>query len=182
MGDVTAVLITREVEYPQIVLERLTCTEFFKDIIIITECPSIYHRYLAAANAETEIIFVLDDDALVNYQRLFKSYNGRITNAMTKPFFEKYKDFGCTLVGWGAFFPKSMLSVFDRYIEKYGIDDHLLREADRIFTFLNQPFNTVIQHHEDLFQTEDRMGYQENHYTSMSEALEKCRAIEKAPN
>jgi len=177
MEDVTAVLITREVEYPEIVLERLTCTDFFKDIIIVTECPSVYHRYLAAAKAKNDIIYVQDDDCLVNYQVLFQKYNGWITNAMTLPFVEKYKDTGCTLVGWGCYFPKSMLSVFDRYIAKYGIDKHLLREADRIFTYLNQPFNTVIQPHEDLNQTPDRMGYQEDHYTSMNEALEKCKNL-----
>ena len=178
MEDVTAVLITREKEYPEIVLERLTCTEFFKDIIIVTECESVYHRYLAAAKAETEHIFVLDDDALVNFHVLWKSYDkARITNAMTKPFIEKYKDTGCTLVGWGCFFPRKMLTCFNQYIDKYGVDAHLLREADRIFTYLNQPFNTVIQPHEDLNQTPDRMGYQPDHYTSMSEALEKCKPL-----
>lgn len=178
MEDVTAVLITREVEYPEIVLERLTCTDFFKDIIIVTECPSVYHRYLAAAKAETEHIFVLDDDALVNFQVLWSKYDKeRITNAMTLPFIEKYKDSGCTLVGWGCYFPKSMLSVFDKYIAKYGIDQHLLREADRIFTHLNQPWNIIVQPHEDLFQHPDRMGYQPNHYKSAFEAIEKAKTL-----
>lgn len=178
MEDVTAVLITREVEYPNIILERLTCTDFFKDIIIVTECPSVYHRYLAAAKAETEHVFVIDDDALVNFQVLWSKYDKeRITNTMTLPFQEKYKDAGCTLVGWGCYFPKKMLSVFDKYIAKYGIDQHLLREADRIFTHLNQPWNTVIQPHEDLNQTQDRMGYQPEHYISMNEALEKARSL-----
>lgn len=178
MEDVTAVLITREVEYPNIVLERLNCTDFFKDIIIVTECPSVYHRYLAAAKAETEHIFVLDDDTLVNFQVLWSKYDKeRITNTMTLPFIEKYKDMGCTLVGWGCYFPKSMISVFDRYIAKYGIDAHLLREADRIFTFLTYPWNTVVQPHEDLYQTPDRMGYQEDHYKSAFEAIEKCKNL-----
>lgn len=178
MEDVTAVLITRDVEYPNIILERLICTDFFKDIIIVTECQSVYHRYLAAAKAETEHVFVLDDDALVNFQFLWSKYDKkRITNAMPLPFIEKYKNVGCTLVGWGCYFPKSMISVFDKYIAKYGIDQHLLREADRIFTHLNQPWNTVIQPHEDLNQTQDRMGYQPEHYISMNEALEKCKLL-----
>lgn len=177
MEDVTAILITREVEYPSIVLERLTCTDFFKDIIIVAECQSVYHRYLAAAKAKNDIIYVQDDDCLVNYQVLFSKYNGQITNTMTLPFQEKYKDAGCTLVGWGCYFPKKMLSVFDKYIAKYGIDQHLLREADRIFTCLGQPWNTVIQPHEDLNQTEDRMGFEKDHYKSMNEALEKVKVL-----
>jgi len=108
MEDVTAVLITREVEYPSIVLERLTCTDFFKDILIVAECPNIYKRYEAAAKAETEHIFLLDDDALINFQVLWSKYDKvRLTNSMTKPFIEKYKDKECTLVGWGCYFRSS---------------------------------------------------------------------------
>lgn len=178
-AKVSAVLITKEKEYPPMVLERLTCTDFFDEILIVTECESIYHRYLAAKKAKNDTIYVQDDDALVNYQELFKHYNGQITNAMTKPFIEKYKGTGCALVGWGCFFPKEALYVFGRYVHKYGIDEHLLREADRIFTFLNEPFNTVILPHEDLKQAQapDRMGYEENHYKSMNEALEKARLL-----
>lgn len=180
MEKVSCVLITREPEYPEIVLERLDLG-FFDEILIVTECPSVYHRYLAAAKAKNDIIYVQDDDCLVNYQVLFRHFilngGGQITNTMTLPFQEKYKDAGCTLVGWGCYFPKKMLSVFDRYIAKYGIDAHLLREADRIFTNLNQPWNTVIQPHEDLNQTQDRMGYQPEHYISMNEALEKAKSL-----
>lgn len=180
MEDVTAILISREKNYPEIILERLTCTEFFKDIIIVTECQSVYHRYLAAAQAETKHLFVIDDDALVNFKVLWKSYDGvRITNAMTKPFIEKYKDSECTLIGFGAFFPKSMLSCFDPYIEKFKVDAHLLREADRIFTHFNRPWNTIVLPHEDLKSSSapDRMSYEEGHYKSMQEAVEKVKSI-----
>jgi hypothetical protein len=177
MHDITAVLITREVEYPNIVLERLTCMDFFQDILIVTECPSIYHRYLAAGQAKTNHIFVMDDDCMTNYQVLFRSYNGQITNAMPLDFQEKYNALHCTLLGWGCFFPKSMLTSLDKYIAVYGVDNHLLREADRIFSSLNQPFNTVTLPHEDLFQTPDRMSFQDEHYQSMLEALEKVKAI-----
>jgi len=173
---ISCVLITREKEYPKAVLERID-TGFFDEILIVTECPSIYHRYLAAQKAKNDIIYIQDDDCFVNYQVLFKHYNGKITNAMTKPFIEKYKDLGCTLVGWGCFFHKSMLSYFDMYISEYGEDKHLLREADRIFTFLNQPFNTIVMPHEDLNQTPERMGFQPGHHESMAEALEKTKSL-----
>ncbi len=174
---ISCVLITKEQLYPEIILERLDLG-FFDEILIVAESSSVYKRYEAAKKAANDIIYVQDDDCLVNFQVLFSKYNGQLTNTMTKQFQEKYKDLECTLVGWGTFFPKSMLSVFDKYIEKYGPEDpHLLREADRIFTYLTRPWNTVIQPHEDLFQTNDRMGYQPEHYTSMNEALEKCKAL-----
>ena len=176
MEKISAILITREHQYPEIILERLDLG-FFDEILITTECPSVYHRYLTASKAKNDIIYVQDDDCMVNYQVLFNHYDGRITNTMTLPFQEKYNDKGCTLVGWGCYFPKSMLAAFDKYIAKYGMDAHLSREADRIFTSMNQPFNTVIMPHEDLFQTNDRMGYQSDHYTSMDQALEKVKSI-----
>jgi hypothetical protein len=176
MEKITCVLITKNKEYPELVLERIY-QDFFDEVLIVNECPSVYHRYLAAGKATNDIIYVQDDDCFINYQVLFKKYNGQLTNSMTTPFVEKYKNMGCTLVGWGCFFQKSMLGAFDKYIAKYGIDEHLLREADRIFTALNKPWNTVIMPHEDLFQTPDRMGYQPDHYTSANEALEKVKEL-----
>lgn len=176
MEKVSCIVITREEGLHPLILERLDI-DFFDEILIIPECPSVYKRYEAAKTAKNDIIYVQDDDCLVNFQVLYSKYNGQITNTMTKAFQEKYKDKGCTLVGWGCYFPKSLLSCFDKYVEKYGVDQHLLREADRIFTYLNQPWNTVIQPHEDLFQTHDRMGYQPDHYTSMTEALEKAKSL-----
>ena len=177
MEKISCVLIEKGPEYPKMVLDRID-TGFFDEIIIVEDCPSIYHRYLAAERATNNTIYVQDSDCFVNYQVLFKHYNGQITNAMTQPFIDKYKDTGCTLVGWGCYFDKSMLSVFDRYRAKYGIDDHLLlREADRIFTAMNRPWNVQVLPHEDLNQTQDRMGYQPGHYESMAEALEKVKSL-----
>ena len=172
---ISCVLITKFSEYPSIIMERLTCANFFDEILIRTESPSVYERYLLAKQARNEIIYVQDDDALVNYQVLFKSYNGQITNTMTLPFQSKYEEMGCTLVGWGCYFSKSMLSVFDKYIEKYGEDAHLLREADRIFTYLNKPFNTIMMPHEDLPRSKDdtAMWKEPEHFPSAYEAIRK---------
>ncbi len=174
---ISAVLITRLSVYPEIILERIDQGDFFDEILIQAECKNVYARYIAASQAKNDIIFTIDDDALVNHQELFKQYNGKITNAMPRDFQEKYKNSGVTLVGWGAYFPKQMVTCFNKYIDVYGVDYHLLREADRIFTYLNQPFNTVTMPHEDLFQDETRMGQQPNHYQSMAEAIEKCKTL-----
>ena len=123
---ITAVLITKHKDYPKIILDRLVG---FDEIIIKTECPNIYTRYLEAARAKNDIIYVQDDDCFVNYQELFSKYDGRLTNSLTPHHFNAYKDTGATLVGWGCFFPKKMLEVFGRYIAKYGEDFHLFREA-----------------------------------------------------
>lgn len=173
---ISCVLITREPAYPELILDRLDLG-FFDEILIHTDSPDIYRRYQAAARAKNDIVYVQDDDCLVNYQVLFKHYNGQLTNTMTEPFQRQYEPMGCTLVGWGCYFPKVMVNVFAKYIAQYGLDAHMLREADRIFTYLNKPFNTIIMPHEDLFQTADRMGYQANHFPSAQEALEKVKRL-----
>lgn len=178
---ITCVLIEKGPAYPKAILERLD-SGFFNEVKILQNCPSIYQRYLMAKEAANEIIYVQDSDCFVNYQELFKHYNGRITNSMTEPFQRYYEPLGCTLVGWGCFFPKDMVRVFNWYIQKYGENDpHLLREADRIFTYLNRPFNTVIMPHIDIRQDEtDRMSSPKNvefHFAHAHEALEKCRLL-----
>ena len=174
LSNVTACLITRESEYPhQIPLDG------FGEVFITTQSPSVYQRYLLAAQAKNDIIYVQDDDCLVDYNELFTHYDGRLTNCMTQHHFNAYAGSDCTLVGWGCFFHKDALKVFDRYIERYGVDAHLLRDADRIFTVLNQPHNTLIRNHEDIHfnQNVRRMWNEAEHWTSMAEAIRKAKAL-----
>lgn len=175
---ISAVLITRAKEYPKIIMDRLQLG-FFDEVLIGTESPSVYARYQLAEKARNEIIYVQDDDCLMNYQNLFTHYNNSITNAMPLPFKQQYDNMGCTLVGWGCYFPKNMISSFDKYIAKYGKDQHLLREADRIFTYLNKPFNTIIMPHEDLprASSAEAMYADPNHFPSAHEALKKTALL-----
>jgi len=179
MEKISACLITTKKEYPSIIMERLTLG-FFDEILVSTESPSVYERYLLAKKAANNIIYFQDDDCLVNYQQLFKHWNGQITNTMTLPFQKKYEEMGCTLIGWGSYMSKKHLEVFSKYIDRYGEDEHLLREADRIVTAMNRPFNTIIQPHEDLFQDENRMSSPSNveaHFASANEAIRKCSLL-----
>ncbi len=172
LKDVTAVLITDKPEYPkEIVLEG------FGEVIIKTNSPSVYERYLQAENAKNDIIYVQDDDCLVPYTELFKHYNGQITNAMVgrRKYYQEISGGKITLVGWGAFFPKERLKVFKKYIDAYGIDAHLMREADRIFTWLNYPNNTIPLERQDLIDPNGvgRMSADPRHYESMHEVIKK---------
>lgn len=172
MNNITAVLITRNKEYPkEIVLDG------FGEILIKTESPSVYERYLLAAQAKNDIIYVQDDDCVIDYKELWTHYNGQLTNAITAGHFQQYNGTGATLVGWGCFFPKSMLKCFSKYIDKYGIDQHLLREADRIFTTLNQPHNTIIRDHRDFTEQTARMWNEPIHWISASLAIEKTKTL-----
>lgn len=172
MNNVTACLITRDKKYPmEIQLNG------FGEVLIRTESPSVYERYKLAMEAKNDIIYVQDDDCIVDYDELWRYYNGSITNAITDHHFRAYQGTGATLVGWGCFFPKSALACFAKYIERYGEDAHLLREADRIFTVMNQPHNTIIRNHHDFRPQVERMWQESNHWSSMAEAIQKTRAL-----
>jgi hypothetical protein len=174
MKNVTAVLITRHAEYPKEIN-----LDGFGEVLIRTESPSVFERYLLADKAKCDVIYFQDDDCIVDYKSLYSLYDGRLTNYMTEHHQSVYKSKGATLVGWGCFFPKTMLASFSKYIDKYGVDAHLLREADRIFTVLNQPFNTIIGTHQDLTSASDgsRMWQESNHWTSMDEAIAKTKTL-----
>lgn len=169
---ITFVGITREKEYP-----KQIDTSWFDEVLIKTESPSVYERYLLAEQAKNDIIYVQDDDCIVDYKELWKHYNGGLTAGITQHHHDAYMGSGVTLVGWGCFFPKSMLKNIQKYIDVYGKDAHLLREADRIFTFLNQPHNLVIMNHTDFTPQTNRMWNEPNHWESMRQAIEKCRTL-----
>src|SRR5260221_4549314 len=172
MIKATFIGITTQKEYPKEI-----DTSEFDEVLIKTESPSIYERYILASKARNEIIYVQDDDCIVDYNELWKHYNGQITNGITQNHLDKYKETGVTLVGWGCFIHKKMLINIGKYASKYGVDVHLLREADRIFTYLNQPFNSIIMNHEDFTPQMNRMWNENNHWTSMNEAIEKLHTI-----
>lgn len=170
--QITFVGITRDSEYPKEI-----DTSWFDEVIIRTECPNIYTRYTEAEKAKNDIIYVQDDDCIVDYKEIWKHYNGQLTNGIIPHHQMYYKGTGVTLVGWGCFFPKNMLKNLNKYIDKYGKDGHLMREADRIFTYLNQPHNNVVMEHSDFKQQTGRMWNEENHWDSMREAMAKLHLI-----
>lgn len=95
-----------------------------------------FGRYLAALQAKNNIIYTQDDDCFVNnIKELINNYDGEnIINNLNITHLEYQSKTNHTLVGWGSIFDKSWINVFNEYIDCYGIDNLLLREADRIFT------------------------------------------------
>ncbi len=173
MIQATAVLITKEASYPQEVLDSLP---EFEEILVYPNCPDLLHRFHKASEARNELIYVQDDDCIIrDIPALLARFDGRITNYVKRSHLEWYDGTGITLLGWGAFFRKESIN-FERYTSRYGFDLDLLREADRIFTFLNQPCNTVVGEIVDLATWNDgsRMSNAADHYQRLERTLQKC--------
>src|SRR5205809_1046685 len=104
MEPVSAVLITREAEYPKGV--RLDFD--FGELLIHTQCPNVLRRFELATKAKHDVIYVQDDDASIDIKKLWRAYDGTLTNALTLEHKIIYQGTGVTLIGWGCFFPRAM--------------------------------------------------------------------------
>lgn len=172
---ITAVLITKNKEYPP----EIKLGNFFDEVLVTTECPSVYRRYEQAQRAKNSVIYVQDDDCIVDYEELWNHFHGEhLTNAITAHHQKVYKNTGITLVGWGCFFPKHLVD-FSRYTDKYGVDDLLLSQADRVFTYLNQPHVSVISDvkHLPTATAASRMHTQPDHLDNLRKIRERLAEL-----
>tara|TARA_R110000868_G_scaffold376770_1_gene641855 strand:+ start:2389 stop:7095 length:4707 start_codon:yes stop_codon:yes gene_type:complete len=104
-----------------------------------------YGRFLCAQHARHSTIFTQDDDCIVhNLPELYEAFLAspdRIAHGLKHPhlFANAENCFGkaqMSLVGWGAFFQKEWCRVLELYQDEYGVDELLIRKADRIFSLL----------------------------------------------
>lgn len=105
----------------------------------------LHGRFLAAQQATNDWIITQDDDYIVrNWEAIRETAlanPGMITGSMffDSPHNEKQLiscGDGCwdIMLGWGSMFRKELIGpVFKQYIQRWGIDDVLLRDADRVF-------------------------------------------------
>lgn len=111
-----------------------------------------YWRYFGALNAKNDIIYVQDDDVIVNnIPELFNTYinlknqnNEQVVNNITKSGAKRYNNYNQTLMGWGSLYPKSSIGVLNNYILYYGIDELFLRDISRIYTGLINKWTNII--------------------------------------
>ena len=98
-----------------------------------------YGRYKAAEKASNSIIYTQDDDCLISHiNELISAFDGtQLVNTLRPKHSKEPQYQGAeTLLGWGSLFKKEWISVFKKYVDKYGEDYLLFRGGDRIFTTL----------------------------------------------
>lgn len=106
-----------------------------------------YGRYLATQHARHEVIYTQDDDCLVgNIPELIATFRAdptrmahalKLGHLLANP--QHVRDGAqIGLLGWGAVFQRGWTKVLEDYREKFGEDRYLVRDADRLFSVLQQ--------------------------------------------
>ena len=173
INRVSAILITKEKEYPATVISHVK-SYGFGEIIILTECNGIYRRFLIEPKYRD--IYVQDDDCLPPIDLIFKQYDGNtLTCGMSPHHISIYRHSRICLIGHGAFFPYDRIKVLEKYKLKFGTDENYHIETDRIFTFLNYPQKRVAVELTQLPSSfnEDRLSMRKEHYSDLYQIEKK---------
>jgi hypothetical protein len=179
--NVSAVLITRG----DVPVSPVVYSLPFEDVVVWdtslrgpqVRAALMYARYMAVASCKHDIIYVQDDDCIVDARSLVQQYQmGTVTCNMPVEKREEYNRIapGISLVGWGAVFHRARLKAFDSYIEKFPADDLFYREADRVFTYLNSIVEVDVPfRHLPHAYNKNRMGAQPEHLSSLAKIQER---------
>ena len=179
---VTAVLVKyQRPEELDTICDHLGTFDFIDEILIhdnTEENIMCYGRYKTALKAKNETIYVQDDDCIIDVQKLYDKYDRtKLINGMKKSHMLTYSGVD-SMAGWGMFFEKSWIKILDKYINKFGEDDILIRESDRIFTGLLERETVVINVEDFPSATSKSALYrQPSHYEYKVKALERLRQI-----
>lgn len=182
-GKISAVLITREDEYPKDI--RLDFP--FDEVLIETNCHNLTRRFDLIEQARNEHIYAQDDDCQVNIARLFQHYDGRrLTNCISWGHLQIYNGLclnRCTLIGWGCFFPKRLVD-FRPWEDVHGAirGSDFDIEIDRIFTHLayraqGTAHNSVVMPFQQLPRGHAMSRDNINHYTSRDRVIKMLEAM-----
>ena len=179
MGMISAVIVTRGNVDLSPILDSLP----FDDVVVWNnlerEDLSVYGRYAGISEAKSNRIYVQDDDAIIDVERLVAEYRDgeRLCN-MDAIHPVPYPD--SSLVGWGAIFPsEDPDKTFLRYGAVHPTDSaEFYRCCDVIFTSL-APFRRVDLGRENLpySSASDRMHRQAYHYAERRNMTERCLAL-----
>lgn len=167
-----------------------------EDLTVVRGIDGVWERWLAVAQARQHVVYVQDDDAIVDVPAVMAEYEpGLVTCNMPMDRRVDYPD-GIALVGWGAVFhrgkPALCPIVFADYLRwwwrnaglhNYGtIDaDPIFRsECDRVFTGLSKLklIDVPFTHLPEAFGT-DRMGRRECHGAYTKEIRRRIYAVRR---
>ena len=138
---ITAVLtLWKRPEEIKLIKQKLKSYKFINQVLVRDNTENnlmSWGKYPLISYAKNDTIYVQDDDCyLENIDELYKIYDGTCMVNAIKPSHIGLYSGRDSMMGWGAIFNKEWVDLFKPYVFKYGIDDVLKREADRILTCL----------------------------------------------
>jgi len=180
LPNVSAILLAwRRPRNTELIVQSLATLDFIDEILVWRNDPSVtltvespkarvidsptnvicHGRYLCAAMARNPLVYVQDDDVLVNDVRSlverFHADPTRIHFNLSDWHFARrlrhyYGESHSALIGWGAVFQKDWIRVLDHLPESVRASALFKREADKYFTLLQRrhhiPYFGDIQH------------------------------------
>ena len=186
----TAVVVTRGDVDLGPVIESIQAADP-DEIIIRKGWAGVYERWDAAAMAKHPLVYVQDDDCIVDVRKVIYEYDpnrpGLVHCNMPREHQLQYfsqdgqplKD-GIALVGFGCVFSRDRVSVFSQYLRHFVLDDVTRSEADRIFTALNAVrLIDVGVHHREFCSRDDRMWKRPNHGAMLKEVRRRIRIVKE---
>lgn len=180
LKNVTCCLNTKEDKYPKEIIDSV-CQFPFGEILILTHSDTPYRKHELFRKAKYDMIYYQDDDAICPIEELARLSKTNMINVAMKPgHIDNYKDRRMTMgLGWGSIFPKKVLTVLDRYTNKYGVDTLFMRETEKILTHLYFPQNRLNLPISDLpsANASDRLYRDPQHYGNMAIIEEKCKDL-----
>lgn len=184
---ITACLITwkRQDNLPQII-KSLVDVPQINEILIHDNSKGdnlyCYRRFELAFTAKNELIYTQDDD-VINHdiEKLIKEHEGltcgatdSYIDALNKP---PYSNTNLALLGFGSLFSVKDMN-FERYLASYPVDELFFREADRIFTLLNQYKPKVIKCNiEEVDNLQHSMSGEARHLADRQEIINRCQKL-----
>lgn len=182
--NVSAVLVTRgNVDVGRILV---SFAGSFDDVVVwdnsVEDDLAVYGRYAAIERCRHDVIYVQDDDCVLDppsIQQLLDAYEpGAVTSNMTE--WHQTVTVDSALVGFGAVFDRALPALaFGRYLRRWHPEvAEFLRTCDVVFTAMT-PRRTVDAGYRYLpwSSTPDRMWKQPSFHQERSDTLDRARML-----
>ena len=200
---VSAVLLVwKRVESTSILVEQVSKIKQIDEIILWNNNPDVQYtkemfdvdnitivnshinkitfgRYLGASLAKNEYIFVQDDDwNIIDFEKIYDNIKKSFSDIVSVCPNTHMQDIPRNkFVGWGSIFRKKCLDVFSKYIERYGEDNILYREADLLFTNCNK-YEKMLTKPSLLIRDDNRsLSLKPEHFNFHYEMLKRVKEV-----
>lgn len=164
---------------------------FVDELIVVRGHNGVWERWEAVSRCKNDVIYVQDDDAVVDVASVISGYQpGFVACNMPPDHRRDYPD-GIALVGWGCVFDNPCVAEpedfepFREYVNNgfaiFPVDDVFRRECDRVFTGLSPlKLIDVAIRHLPFAHGDDRMGRELCHGRDLQEIRRRIYAVRKS--